>query len=96
MILGIVLASIILGLFLLIGALLITGKELTVHIKHTVKHIETCNCKKDNAPDAQKIQEEFNKDYVKRQEAFLNMDGVIAEVNKVMGVEVPDNNEGDR
>ena len=94
MILGVILAACILGGMILITTLLVTGKELNIHIRHTHKTIESCNCTKPES-NAAELQKAFNEDYAKRNQEVLNMDGVIAEVNKVMGIEVPDDIKGD-
>lgn len=94
MILGVILAACILGGMILITTLLVTGKELNIHIRHTHKTIESCNCAKPE-PNAAELQKAFNEDYAKRNQEVINMDGVIAEVNKVMGIEVPDDIKGD-
>jgi hypothetical protein len=100
MILGIILAACILGMSILITILLVTGKELNIHIRHTHKTIEGCGCQSNTTPgtkdDTQELQEAFNKQYAQKHQEFVNMDGVIAEVNKVMGIDVPDINEGDK
>ena len=100
MILGVILAACILGMSILITILLVTGKELNIHIRHTHRTIENCNCQATATPehkeDIQAMQDAFNKHRAQTQQEFLNMDGVIAEVNKVMGIEVPDVNEGDK
>ena len=100
MILGIVLAAIIVGASILITALLVSGKEINIHVRHTYKTIESCNWQPTVIPgikdDTQEMQEAFNKQYAQKHQEFVNMDGVIAEVNKVMGIEVPDINEGDK
>ena len=94
MILGIILAACILGGMILITTLLVTGKELNIHIRHTHKTIESCTCTKPET-NAAELQKAFNEDYAKRNQEVINMDGVIAEVNKVMGIEVPDDIKGD-
>ena len=98
MILGLILAACILGGIILITTLLATGKELNIHIRHDYKTIESCHCndivpgfKDDNA----ELQKQFNDRHAKLNQELVNMDGVIAEVNKVMGIEVPDQTKGD-
>lgn len=95
MILGLVMGALILGCLIGIIVFLITGKELNIHITHTHKTIEPCTCNKEN-PDTAELQRAFHEDYMKRQGQVINMDGVISEVNKVMGIEVPDTFEGDK
>ena len=41
------------------------------------------------------LQKQFNDRQAKLNQELVNMDGVIAEVNKVMGIEVPDQIKGD-
>ena len=94
MILGVILAACILGMSILITTLLVTGKELNIHIRHTHKTIESCNCAKPET-NVTELQRQFNDHYAKTNQEVLNMDGVIAEVNKVMGIEVPDDIKGD-
>ena len=98
MILGLILAACILGGIILITILLVTGKELNIHIRHDYKTIESCHCN-DITPgfkaDTTELQKQFNDRQAKLNQELVNMDGVIAEVNKVMGIEVPDQIKGD-
>jgi uncharacterized protein YoxC len=98
MILGVILAACILGGIILITILLVTGKELNIHIRHTHKTIEDCGCGKiipGVSDDTTELQKQFNDRQAKLNQELVNMDGVIAEVNKVMGIEVPDQIKGD-
>lgn len=98
MILGIILGALILGGIILITALLLSGKEINIHIKHDYKTLENCHCN-DIIPgskdDNVELQKQFNEHQAKLNPGFVNMDGVIAEVNKVMGIEVPEQPKGD-
>lgn len=98
MILGLILAAVIIVIGVALIILMLTGKEINIHIRHDYKTIESCHCndvipgfKDDNA----ELQKQFNDHQAKLNQGLVNMDGVIAEVNKVMGIEVPDQTKGD-
>ena len=100
MILGLVLGALILGGMFLITALLLSGKEINIHIRHDYKTIENCHCNDTTIPgfkaeDNTALQKQFNEQQAKLNQELVNMDGVIAEVNKVMGIEIPDQIKGD-
>lgn len=100
MTLGLILAAVIIVIGAALITLLVTGKTINIHITHTQKDITCCSCNKETSSadteTTQKLQEAFNKQYTQKHQEPINMDGVIAEVNKVMGIEVPNNIEGDK
>lgn len=98
MILGLILAAVIIVIGIALIILMLTGKEINIHIRHDYKTIETCHCN-DTVPgfkdDTAELQKQFNDRHAKLNQELVSMDGVIAEVNKVMGIDVPDRIKGD-
>lgn len=75
----------ILGSNIILGLLIYKGKSININITHT--HVAP-EPKQVEVPDVAEIQKQYEDKLPKNQQAPINMEGVIAAVNEVMGIDV--------
>ena len=75
----------ILGSNIILGLLIYKGKSININITHT--HVEP-ETKPVEVPDVAEIQKQYEDKLPKNQQTPINMEGVIAAVNEVMGIDV--------